>query len=105
MKHTMGVTVTGNSSNHTVTCANTDVAKGEKNVKLEWTMDTVGWKITGILGLDGSEFPGKSKNGTGYKCDNKNSIEKDYEYTIGVEEISTENKILLDPTIKNGGPD
>jgi hypothetical protein len=100
---TMEVKVTGTAGNYEATCLDTYVPKGQKKVKLNWEMVTPGFKITGLTGLDEGVFKGKGKKGTGFKCTDENLVAKDYEYSIEIAEISTEKKVLLDPTITNGG--
>lgn len=101
----MNVTVSGQEPNETITCPDTDVAKGQGNVVLNWNMISAGWAITGLDGLPDSEFKGKSKKGgTGYKCTDKNDAANNYSYTIEVTHTPTGRKLYHDPTIRNGGP-
>ena len=102
---TMHVTVTVVGKKVTVNCPDTDVKTGSGNVNLKWVMDTEGWEITGVPGLDPPEFINKKKEGKGYKCVDKNDTLGDFPYTITVEETSTKTKVAHDPTIRNGGPD
>jgi hypothetical protein len=100
---TMEVEVTGSPGSYIVTCPDTYVGQGQKKVKLEWEMITEGWEILGIHGLPYPEFIDKSKDGIDYKCKDKNKTEKNYKYTIIVGSTTTEEVLVLDPTIKNGG--
>ena len=98
---TMPVTV----ENGKVTCPDTDVGKGQKNVKLTWEMQTDGWEIIGVYGLNSPMFVKKGKDGKGYKCKDKNNNigQTDYKYTVIVGNEATKEVLSLDPTIKNGG--
>jgi hypothetical protein len=86
-----------------VTCPDTDVAAGQKKVKLSWEMVTEGWEIIGVHGLPYPEFTKKAKEGYDFKCKDKNKNKQDYKYTIIVGSTSTAEVLLLDPTIRNGG--
>jgi hypothetical protein len=105
---TMEVKVTGADKEHRkVTCDNTDVLK-LKNVRIEWEIATGDevegeWEIIGVQGLPNHVFTEKAKDGYDYKCKDKNKIKKDYKYTIIVGCTTTDEVVLLDPTIRNGG--
>ena len=91
--------------NGLVECPNTNVKKGQKNVKLIWQMQTDGWEIIGVYGLNSPMFVKKGKDGKGYKCKDKNNNigQTDYKYTVIVGNEATKEVLSLDPTIKNGG--
>jgi hypothetical protein len=86
-----------------VTCPDTSVEKGHKNVKLRWEMITEGWEIIGVHGLPYPIFVEKGKDGLDYKCKDKNSSKTDYKYTITVGSTTTADVLVLDPTMTNGG--
>ena len=88
-----------------VTCPHTLVEQGQKNVKLIWQMQTDGWEIIGVYGLNFPMFVKKGKDGKGYKCKDKNNDigEKDYKYTVIVGNEATKEVLSLDPTVRNGG--
>jgi hypothetical protein len=88
-----------------VTCPDTYVGQGQKNVKLRWEMKTEGWEVIGVYGLTDPVFVDKAKDGIDYKCKDKNdnSSETDYKYTVIVGNPETKKVASLDPTIKNGG--
>lgn len=91
--------------NGNVTCPDTDVGKGQKNVKLIWEMQTEGWEIIGLYGLSAPMFVKKGKDGKGYKCKDKNNNigQTNYKYTVIVGNEASKQVLSLDPTIKNGG--
>jgi hypothetical protein len=93
----------GEGEDYYVTCPDTSVEKGHKNVKLRWEMITEGWEIIGVHGLPYPIFVEKGKDGLDYKCKDKNSSMTDYKYTVIVGSTTTADVLMLDPTITNGG--
>ncbi len=95
----------GEGEDYYVTCPDTSVEKGHKNVKLRWEMITEGWEIIGVHGLPYPIFVEKGKDGLDYKCKDKNkeSSPTDYKYTVTVGSTTTADVLMLDPTITNGG--
>jgi hypothetical protein len=99
----MPVEVSGEPGNRTVTCPDTVVEKGLKKVRLDWEVLTEDWEVIGVHGLFYPEFTNKSRDGDDYKCIDKNRHEKDHKYTLVVGNTKTDEVVLLDPTIRNGG--
>jgi len=85
------------------------VGKSNGTVVIKWSMDTAGYKITGITKNNGdplkaSVFSSSKANGnTGWKITDKNDDTKSYKYKLVVESTSTGEEVAHDPVIKNGG--
>ena len=101
----MPVEVIQTAGVYSVTCPDTEVGQGQKNVRLTWQMQTDGWEIIGVYGLTGPMFVNKAKDGKGYTCKDKNNNigSKLYKYTVIVGNEETKEVVSLDPTVKNGG--
>lgn len=97
------VTVTGSPVGYKATYEDIGVGHGKANVMIRWYLLDPEWKIIGILGLDDDAFMDLGASGNGWMCLDKNPIQKDYLYTGLLENKSTGERAILDPTIKNGG--
>ena len=86
-----------------------DVGKSNGAVVIKWTVKPAGWKITNLTNdsgdpLDSAVFSSSKKNGTtGWKITDKNDDKKSYDYKITVQSTTTNQEVVHDPVIRNGG--
>lgn len=106
---TITVTVDDTTNPVTVSCDpdGESIGKSNGNVNIDWEMkDTApsnNYHVSGISGLPTDEFTDKGAKGTGWRVQDKNDNTDCYHYTVAVTHNTTNETVLHDPTITNGG--
>ena len=85
-----------------------ETGKSWRQFRVYWSMATDGYEICDITQPDGSPldpnvFYGPKKNGRGWILKNKNPEPAEYEYAVHVRRIGSDECIVHDPAIRNGG--